>query len=40
MNFKKFVLKNRRCYYFDGIIKFEDIDFDNILIEENGVKIF
>ena len=32
--FKKIRTKNRTCYYFDGIIKFEDFDFDNILIDE------
>ena len=26
-------IKNRTCYYFDGIIKLEDFDFDNILID-------
>ena len=33
MSFKKFVLKIV-CYYFDDIIKFEDFNFDNILIDE------
>ena len=28
--------KNRACYYFHVIIKFEDFDFDNILIDENS----
>ena len=27
-------IKNRACYYFDDIIKFENIDFNNILINE------
>ena len=27
---KEIDLKNRTCYYFDDIIKFEDIDLDNI----------
>ena len=27
-------MKNRRCYYFDDIIKLEDFDLDNILIDE------
>ena len=31
---KKFCIKNRMCYYFDGIIKFEDFGLDNILIDE------
>ena len=33
MNFKKFLLKSY-VYHFDDIIKFEDLDFDNILIDE------
>ena len=27
--FKKVDIKNRTCYYFDGIMKVEHIDFDN-----------
>ena len=27
-------MKNRTCYYFDGIIKIEDFDFDNVLIDK------
>ena len=27
-------MKNRTCYYFDDIIKLEDFDIDNILIDE------
>ena len=38
MNFKKFVLKIRTCYYFDNIIKFENFYFDNILIDEKSHK--
>ena len=34
--FKKVRIKNRRCYYFDGIIKLEDFDLDNILIDEKS----
>ena len=34
--FKKIRIKNRTCYYFDDIIKFEDFDFDNILINEKA----
>ena len=26
------------CYYFDDIIKFEDFDFDNNLIDEKSHK--
>ena len=36
MNLKKFELKIVSCYYFDDIIKVEDIDFDNILIDEKS----
>ena len=31
---EKFVIKNCRCYYFDDIIKTEDFDIDNILLDE------
>ena len=27
-------IKNRACYYFDNIIKIEDFDPDNILIDQ------
>ena len=30
---KKVSVKNRACYYFDDIIKIEDFDFDNILLD-------
>ena len=33
MYFKKIRIKNHTCYYLDDIIKFEDFDFDNILID-------
>ena len=32
--FSKIRIKNRTCYYFNDIIKIEDIDFDKILIDE------
>ena len=32
--FKEIRTKYRRYYYFDDIIKIEDFDFDNILIDE------
>ena len=32
--FKKVRIKNRTCYYFDGIIKLEDFDLDNISKDE------
>ena len=25
---------NLTCYYFDYVIKFEDVDFDNIILDE------
>ena len=30
--------RNRRCYYFDGIIKFEDFGLDNILTSERSYE--
>ena len=27
-------VKNRTCYYFDDIIRIEDFDLDNILLDE------
>ena len=32
--FKEIDIKKCTCYYFDDIIKFEDFDFDNILIDK------
>ena len=32
--FIKVLMENCTCYYFDDIIKLEDFDFDNILIDE------
>ena len=32
--FKNFRIENRTCYYFDNIIKLEDFDLDNVLIDE------
>ena len=31
---KKFYMKNHMCSYFGDIIKFEDFDFGNILLDE------
>ena len=31
---KEIRIKNCTCYYFHGVIKFEDFDIDNILIDE------
>ena len=35
---EKVRIKNRTCYYFDDIIKLEDFDLDNILIDENSLE--
>ena len=37
---KKVHIKNRICHYFDDIIKLEDFNLGNILIDENHMKIF
>ena len=29
-------IKNRRCYYFDDIIRIEDFNIDNISIDEKS----
>ena len=34
--FIKVCIKNCTCFYFDVIIKFEDFDFDNTLIDEKA----
>ena len=34
--FYKVRIKNRTCYYFDDIIKLEDFDLDNTLIDEKS----
>ena len=31
-------IKNRMCYHFDDIIKIEDFDLDNILVDEKSYK--
>ena len=33
-------IKNRTCHYFDDIMKVEEIDFDNILSEEESYKTY
>ena len=38
MNFKKFVSELCMLFYFSDIIKFEDFDFNNILINEKVYK--
>ena len=35
-DFKKVLIKDCTCYYFDDIIKLEDFKFDNILIDEKS----
>ena len=35
---KQINIKNCTCYYFDDIIKIEDFDIDNILIDEKSYK--
>ena len=34
----KNTIKNHMCYYFDGIVIFEDFDPDNILKDEKSHK--
>ena len=36
--FRKAHIKNHTCYYFDGIIKIEDFDFDNISLDEKSYE--
>ena len=38
MNLKQLLCVSRTCYYFNDIIKFEDFDFDNILLDEKLYK--
>ena len=35
---KQINIKNCTCYYFDDILKIEDFDIDNILIDEKSYK--
>ena len=35
---KEIDIKNRAFYYFDGMIKTEDFDLDNILIDEKSYE--
>ena len=35
---KEINIENCTCYYFDDIIKIEDFDFDNILLDEKSHK--
>ena len=36
---KEIDIKNRTCYYFDDIIKMEDFDLNNMLIDKKSLKI-
>ena len=36
--FKKVCIKSQTCYYFDKIIKSEDFDIDNILIDKKSCE--
>ena len=36
--FKKIDIKNCACYYFDGIVKIEDLHLDNNLIDEKSYE--
>ena len=35
---KENYIKNNTCYYFDDIIKFDGLDFDNILFNEKSYE--
>ena len=35
---KEIDIKNRTCYYFDDIMRVIDVDFNNILLDENLYK--
>ena len=35
---KEISIKNRMCYYFHDIIKFEDFDLDDILIDKKSYE--
>ena len=35
---KEIGIKNRTCYYFDNIIKTEDLNLDNVLIDEKSYE--
>ena len=37
---KEIDIKNRTCYYFDDIIKMEDFDLNNMLIDKKSLKNF
>ena len=35
---KEINIKKHTCYYFDDIVKFKDVDLDDILIDEKSYK--
>ena len=37
-DFKKVLIKNRTCYYFNDTVKLEDFDIDNILIDSKSYE--
>ena len=37
-NLKEINIKIRTCYYIDDIIKFEDFDLENILLDEKSYQ--
>ena len=37
-DFKKVLIKNRTCYYFNHTVKLEDFDIDNILIDSKSYE--
>ena len=40
ITFEKVRIKNPKCYYFDDMIKSEDLDLDSIYQMENHMEIF
>ena len=36
--FYKVRIKNPTCYYFNDVIKLEDFDFDNVLIDKKSYE--
>lgn len=35
---QKFGFKSRRCYYFNDIVKIENVCFDNLLLDEKSYE--
>ena len=38
MNLKNVCIKYRTCFYFDDLIKLEDFDLDNILVDKKSLE--